>query len=123
MELHVRYEGDDDPEKCTARRLARFDEVTLHDSARATPRGIVLDPHAERLAAGLDDLDGLDAHNPETNIVLVDTDRPAEAFLADCESAGVLGVPFADRQVRFCTHLDVERAGVERAVERIAEVA
>ena len=48
MELHVRYEGDDDPEKCTARRLARFDEVTLHDSARATPRGIVLDPHAER---------------------------------------------------------------------------
>jgi threonine aldolase len=79
--------------------------------------------NAERLAAGLDDLDGLDAHNPETNIVLVDTDRPAEAFLADCESAGVLGVPFADRQVRFCTHLDVERAGVERAVERIAEVA
>jgi len=48
VELHVRYEGDDDPEKCTARRLARFDEVTLHDSARATPRGIVLDPHAEQ---------------------------------------------------------------------------
>ena len=48
VELHVRYEGDDDPEKCTARRLARFDEVALHDSARATPRGIVLDPHAEQ---------------------------------------------------------------------------
>jgi pre-rRNA-processing protein TSR3 len=48
VELHVRYEGDDDPEKCTARRLAQFDLAELHRSARATPRGVVLDPHAER---------------------------------------------------------------------------
>jgi pre-rRNA-processing protein TSR3 len=54
VELHVRYEGDDDPEKCTARRLARFDEVTLHDSARATPRGVVLDPHAEQALSPAD---------------------------------------------------------------------
>lgn len=47
MELHVRYEGDDDPKKCSARKLARFDLATLHRSARATPPGIVLDPHAE----------------------------------------------------------------------------
>ena len=54
MELHVRYEGDDDPEKCTARKLARFGLVTLHRSARATPPGIVLDPFAERALSPVD---------------------------------------------------------------------
>jgi pre-rRNA-processing protein TSR3 len=47
VELHVRYEGDDDPEKCTARKLDRFDLVELHHSDRATPYGLVLNPHAE----------------------------------------------------------------------------
>jgi pre-rRNA-processing protein TSR3 len=55
VELHVRYEGDDDPEKCTARKLARFDLATLHESARATPRGLVLNPHAERALSPADD--------------------------------------------------------------------
>jgi pre-rRNA-processing protein TSR3 len=55
VELHVRYEGDDDPEKCTARKLARFDLVALHRSARNTPRGIVLDPHAERALSPADE--------------------------------------------------------------------
>ena len=54
MELHVRYEGDDDPEKCTARKLARFGLVSLHRSARATPPGIVLDPYAERALSPAD---------------------------------------------------------------------
>ncbi|PSQ42969.1 hypothetical protein BRD17_07255 [Halobacteriales archaeon SW_7_68_16] len=54
MDLHVRYEGDDDPEKCTARKLARFDLVELHDSPGATPYGIVLNPHAERALSPAD---------------------------------------------------------------------
>ena len=54
MDLHVRYEGDDDPEKCTARKLARFDLVTLHRSDRATPYGIVLNPHAEHALSPAD---------------------------------------------------------------------
>jgi pre-rRNA-processing protein TSR3 len=54
VELHVRYEGDDDPEKCTARKLARFGLVSLHRSARATPPGIVLDPYAERALSPAD---------------------------------------------------------------------
>ncbi len=54
MELHVRYEGDDDPEKCSARKLARFDLATLHRSARETPAGIVLDPYAERALSPAD---------------------------------------------------------------------
>ncbi len=54
VQLHVRYEGDDDPEKCTARKLARFDLVSLHRSDRATPHGIVLNPHAERALSPAD---------------------------------------------------------------------
>ena len=54
MDLHVRYEGDDDPEKCTARKLARFDLATLHRSARAVPPGIVLDPFADRALSPAD---------------------------------------------------------------------
>ena len=47
MDLHVRYEGDDDPDKCTARKLERFDLAELHRSDRATPYGVVLNPHAD----------------------------------------------------------------------------
>ncbi|MFA1609511.1 DUF367 family protein [Halobellus rubicundus] len=73
--MHVRYEGDDDPEKCTARNLARFDLVELHRSDRATPYGVVLNPHAERALSPAD----------------ADTDAGAGALVAlDCswESAG-----------------------------------
>ncbi len=80
--------------------------------------------NARALAAGLDAIDGLDAAEPETNIVLVDTSGvglTAEAFLDACEDAGVLGVPFDDHVVRFCTHWDVDRSDVETAVERVAD--
>ena len=58
MELHVRYEGDDDPKKCTARRLAKFDLAELHRSTRATPPGIVLNPFAERALSPADRSEG-----------------------------------------------------------------
>ena len=62
--LHVRYEGDDDPEKCTARKLERFGLVDLHRSDREVPYGVVLNPHAERALspadAGCDRLVALD---------------------------------------------------------------
>jgi pre-rRNA-processing protein TSR3 len=54
VHLHVRYEGDDDPKKCTARKLARFDLAELHRSARACPTGIVLDPYAEQALSPAD---------------------------------------------------------------------
>ena len=76
--------------------------------------------NAARLAAGLDDLPGLSVRDPETNIVLVETADPAAAFLDACEAAGVLGVPFDDHVVRFCTHWDVDAGDVDAAVERVA---
>jgi len=54
VELHVRYEGNDDPKKCTARRLAKFGEVELHRSTRATPSGIVLNPFVDRALSPAD---------------------------------------------------------------------
>jgi pre-rRNA-processing protein TSR3 len=54
VNLHVRYEGDDDPEKCTARKLSRFDLAKLHRSSGATPYGIVLNPHAEQALSPAD---------------------------------------------------------------------
>lgn len=76
VELHVRYEGDDDPDKCTARRLASFDEAELHQSTRATPPGIVLNPFAERALSPAD-------RTPGTRLVALDCSwetAKAEAF-------------------------------------------
>jgi threonine aldolase len=75
--------------------------------------------NATALAAGLDAIDGLSAHDPETNIVLVDLEEPASEFLERCEAEGVLGVPFDDRQVRFCTHWDVSEGDVDAAVKAV----
>lgn len=54
MELHVWYAGDDDPDKCTARKLARFDLAILHHDRRELPSGLVLNPFAERALSPAD---------------------------------------------------------------------
>jgi pre-rRNA-processing protein TSR3 len=54
VDLHVRYEGDDDPDKCSARRLAQFDEAVLHRATRSTPPGIVLNPYADQALSPAD---------------------------------------------------------------------
>lgn len=77
--------------------------------------------NARIFADGLGDLPGLDVRPPETNIVLVETDRSAEAFLEHCGDAGVLGVLVDDHRARFCTHLDLDRAEVTTAVERVGD--
>lgn len=54
VEFHVRYAGDDDPEKCTARKLEKFGLVTLHRRDRDVPPGIVLDPFEDRALSPAD---------------------------------------------------------------------
>ena len=75
--------------------------------------------NAARLAAGLDRIEGLSVPDPETNIVLADTDEPADAFLERCEAEGVLASKFGEHRVRFCTHLDVDSEDVDRAIEAV----
>lgn len=80
--------------------------------------------NAARLARGLAEIEGLGAADPETNIVLVDTANAgltAEEFLARCDDVGVLGVDFGTHTVRFCTHLDVDEAAIDEAVERVGD--
>ena len=74
---------------------------------------------AARLAEGLDRIEGLAVPTPETNIVLVETDRPAEAVLEDCEAEGVLGAPFGEYTIRFCTHWDVDDDAIDEAIAAV----
>jgi threonine aldolase len=78
--------------------------------------------NARRLADGVGAIQGLSAREPETNIVLVETAEPAEAFLERCEREDVLGVPFGEHVVRFCTHLDVD-GDIDAAIRRIERAA
>ena len=76
--------------------------------------------NAALLADGLDGLAGLRVRHPvETNIVLLDTSAsrlgPMEV-VGTLIGAGVRCLPLNATTVRFVTHLDVDRAGVEHAV-------
>jgi threonine aldolase len=84
---------------------------------------------ARRLAAGIARVPGL-ALDPsvhtrgvETNIVYVEIapEAPIDAagLCAALGKRGVLALPTAQRRVRFVTHLDVDDAGIERAVEAL----
>jgi threonine aldolase len=82
--------------------------------------------NAERLAAGLDAVEGLSAPEPDTNIVLVDTSDlgvGAEAFVEACAEREVGVSTFGPYTVRFCTHLDVDEGDVREAIDRVEGVA
>jgi threonine aldolase len=79
--------------------------------------------HARLLADGLDDVAGLSAPTPDTNIVMVDAagaGLTGDEFADLCHDAGVKCGAFGPTTVRLCTHLDVTRSDVAEAVERIA---
>jgi threonine aldolase len=88
-----------------------------------------LDHHVERLAEdhdnatalarGLAGIDGLTVQAPETNLVFVDTSAtgvPAAELMARVRQDGVMIGAMGRYRVRACTHLDVDRAGIEVAV-------
>ena len=81
--------------------------------------------NAERLAAGLDAIDGIDAPKPDTNIVVAYTDEskiPAADLVDACADANVGAVPFDTHTTRFTTHLDVDADDVDAAVDRVSDV-
>jgi threonine aldolase len=73
--------------------------------------------HAKLLAEGLAELDGvaLDPAKVETNIVVFDVRDPA-GFVAALDAEGV-DMSIVGGRVRAVTHLDVDRAGIERALD------
>jgi threonine aldolase len=79
--------------------------------------------NARVLAEGIADLPGvrIDASKVETNIVIFEVDNPAAVLAAlaerDVEMSGM-----GPGRIRAVTHLDVDRAGVEGALEALAEV-
>ncbi|KAB1192649.1 low specificity L-threonine aldolase [Haloferax sp. MBLA0076] len=80
--------------------------------------------NARVLAEGLDAVEGLSVPAPDTNIVVVDSEGAgltAEEFVGLCDDVGVLGGTFGEYHTRFTTNLNVSRADVEDAVERVAE--
>jgi threonine aldolase len=75
---------------------------------------------AARLADGLVDVPGLTVEAPQSNIVFADlkSDRAA-GLMAHLKSRGVLATGLY--RLRFVTHLDVDRDGVDRAVAAVRE--
>ncbi|KQT12141.1 low-specificity L-threonine aldolase [Ramlibacter sp. Leaf400] len=73
---------------------------------------------AARLAQGLAGLEGVQVEPPQTNIVFVDLTGAARdrgpALLEALKAEGVLATGLY--RLRFATHLDVDEAGVDRAV-------
>jgi threonine aldolase len=76
---------------------------------------------AQRLAQGLEGIEGLKVEAPHTNIVFVDLAGAAQArsseLLASLNQQGILATGLYS--LRFVTHLDVDAAGVDRAVAAI----
>jgi threonine aldolase len=76
---------------------------------------------ARRLAEGLEGIEGLQVEAPQTNILFVDLVGPAReksAGLVEALAAqGVLATGLY--RLRFVTHLDVDAAGIDRAIAAI----
>jgi threonine aldolase len=76
---------------------------------------------ANRLAQGLQGIEGLAVEAPQTNIVFVDLQGVARqqsaALMTHLQDSGVRATGLY--RLRFVTHLDVDAAGVEQAVAAI----
>lgn len=76
--------------------------------------------NARRLAAGLGRIDGLRVIDSPTNIVFAEVaGGRGTALLARLQQRGVLATGLIG--LRFVTHLDVDAAGIDRAVAAVAD--
>jgi len=75
---------------------------------------------ATRFADGIAGLPGIALERPQTNIVFADLKSArAPGLIPHLKSRGVLATGL--HRLRFVTHLDVDRAGVDRAAAAMAE--
>jgi len=80
--------------------------------------------HARRLAQGVQHPELSLTAPPATNIVLFDVEGPRDsgAVARELADQGVLVSTFGPRRVRMVTHLDLNRADIDRALEVIAQI-
>jgi threonine aldolase len=100
------------------RQVGLLAAAGLHALDRHVNR--LADDHARasKLAAGLVGLPGLRVRSANTNIVFVDVDGDrSPALLAHLKTQGVLATGLIG--LRFVTHLDVDDAGIARAVAAV----
>ena len=87
--------------------------------------GRLADDHrrAQALARGLAGLPGLRVQTPDTNVVFIDLDDPIRhrsgELLAHLGRQGVLATGLY--RLRMVTHLDVDDAGIERAIHAVRQ--
>lgn len=78
---------------------------------------------AKTLANALRDLEGLQVHDPATNMVLATVEeRPAEALCAPLREAGVLCYPNRYREIRWVLHLGIDDEALGRIIDLIRDV-
>jgi threonine aldolase len=86
-----------------------------HENAQILARGIAEIPQL-----------GIDPAKVKTNIVICDCSRTGKTAVEFCEELhphGIWAQDTALHSVRFVTHCDVDRAGIERALPIIRQVA
>lgn len=94
--------------------------AALHALDHHVKRLAVDHANAKRLADGLAGLPGVSVDTPQSNIVFVDVAGPRAAGLIEhLKSRGVLATGLY--RLRFVTHLDVDAAGIDRAVAAMRE--
>jgi threonine aldolase len=104
--------------------LAAAGLVALEQSPRVLPQDHA---NARRLAEGLAELRGvrIDPEKVPTNIVIFDiaeTGLTTAEFAAALKARGVLASGINAREMRMVTHYDVNRQGIERALNAAREI-
>ncbi|MGO4890053.1 low-specificity L-threonine aldolase [Anaerobacillus sp. MEB173] len=82
--------------------------------------------HAQILAQGLRDCDGITLENKlETNIVLVNVEQlglTSAQFIELLKKEGVLAVSFGPYTIRFTTHYDVNRNQIDKVIDIVQSI-
>jgi threonine aldolase len=81
--------------------------------------------NAQALAHGLAQVPGLTVEEPETNLVFFDTrgtGLTADALAERVRQLGIKVSTVGPYRMRACTHLDVDAAAIELAMQVFAEV-
>jgi threonine aldolase len=85
----------------------------------------LVDDHlrAREMAALASDLPGLDARVCATNIVILETGKPAAAWQEALASRGVACLPFGPNLLRLVYHADIDEAAHRRALNALHQTA